>query len=451
MSEGLHFTPKNTGSFSIDHEKMKAQPGSIYLRSPSGESYRITKLGTLSGSSLGDKKVELAQHLKDLSTKELHVLATKVCDVFNKVSETAAFSDQNPQTIRLNEKGYSTRQTEGSDFSARIPMNPSESKVYTSAFKSFEKAMNTLAKHYQTKTDSWLSPYLKNSSARPESPRTGEDESSSEEDLAPGDLGDVTIKKRKTKRPSDEESIEEDRDSLAEEILKEGTIPDMGDIIPGGDIGNIHIQFCQGSIVDGDLLQTLPNPPTCIVNAAQARVMGYSGGGVDGAIHAAANTGSSSPPLKDLPKQRLDIDAEGRENLVDLTPADALQAGQSCISASGALTGIGIQNIIHTLAPQKSGSDGAKKLKEAYYHTLVLARNQGITSLAMPGLGSGVYGWSGNETVRALKTALLEFSMKFPDQEMHIHLIDTLQGGSDGNAKRAQEIPAAYKEAFPTV
>jgi O-acetyl-ADP-ribose deacetylase (regulator of RNase III) len=440
MSEGLQFTPKKTGSFSIDHEKMKAQPGSIYLRSPSGESYRITKLGTLSGSSLGDNKVELAQHLKDLSTKELHLLATKVCDVFNKVSETAAFSDQNPQTIRLNEKGYSTRQTEGSDFSARIPMNPSESKVYTSAFKSFEKAMNTLAKHYQTKTDSWLSPYLKNSSAPPESPRTGEDESSSVEDLVTGDLGDVTIKKRKTKRPSDEESVEE--------ILKEDTIPAMGDIIPGGDIGNIHIQFCRGSIVDGNLLRHLTNPPTCIVNAAQAHVMGASGGGVDGDIHRAANKGLSTDLLKDLPKQRLNIDAKGHETLVSLTPSDALQAGQSCISASGALTEKGIHNIIHTLAPQKSGPGGAEKLKEAYYHTLVLARNQGITSLAMPGLGSGVYGWSGNETVQALKTALEEFSRKFPDQEMQIHLIDTLQGGSDGKAKRAQEIPAAFKKAF---
>ena len=269
------------------------------------------------------------------------------------------------------------------------------------------------------------------------------------EDLVTGDLGDVTIKKRKTKRPSDEESVVEDRDSLAEDILKEGTIPAMGDIIPGGDIGNIHIQFCRGSIVDGNLLRHLTNPPTCIVNAAQAHVMGSSGGGVDGAIHRAANKGLSTGLLKDLPKQRLNIDTKGHETLVDLTRADALQAGQSCISASGALTEKGIQNIIHTLAPRKSGADGAEKLKEAYYHTLVLARNQEITSLAMPGLGSGVYGWSGNETVQALKTALEEFSRYFPDQEMHIHLIDTLEGGSDGNAKRAQEIPAAFKTAFP--
>ncbi|MDE2467154.1 MAG: macro domain-containing protein [Alphaproteobacteria bacterium] len=104
-----------------------------------------------------------------------------------------------------------------------------------------------------------------------------------------------------------------------------------------------------------------------LVNAANAMLA--PGGGVDGAIRAAAGA--------------------------ELTRATALIG--ACPTPSAVITPgfkLAARYVIHTAAPVFTGSSEDDELLAACYrNALILAREQGLGSVAFPALGTGIYGW----------------------------------------------------------
>jgi len=123
-----------------------------------------------------------------------------------------------------------------------------------------------------------------------------------------------------------------------------------------------------------------------IVNAANNGLWG--GGGVDGAIHAAAG-------------ERL-----------DLACAEIRRAGGGCPTGEAVLTPgfrLPARYIIHTVGPVWHGGDHgeAALLASCYTRCLALAEEHGLRSVAFPAISTGVYGYPVEEACGiALETVL---------------------------------------------
>jgi len=156
--------------------------------------------------------------------------------------------------------------------------------------------------------------------------------------------------------------------------------------------------------VQGDI--TSQEDVVAIVNAANAELR--SGGGVAGAIHRAAGPG---------------LEEEAR-------PLAPIRPGQAVITSGHDLPN---RYVIHALGPVY-GRDRpeAEVLAKCYRHSLALAEEHGIDSVAFPAISTGVFGYPVEEAARAslgtvmeetehLKSVRLVRFVLFGDEDLEVH------------------------------
>lgn len=149
-----------------------------------------------------------------------------------------------------------------------------------------------------------------------------------------------------------------------------------------------YISFLKGSVVDMHV--------DAIVNAANSSLLG--GGGVDGAIHLAA----------------------GPELLKECRTLNGCNTGEAKIT--GAYNIEHAKYIIHTVGPIYSGSaQDSALLSMCYKNSLDLALANGCTSIAFPGISTGVYGYPIAEAVQVAMMTGIRWLSNHPDVVMNIY------------------------------
>lgn len=122
--------------------------------------------------------------------------------------------------------------------------------------------------------------------------------------------------------------------------------------------------------VRGDLTEQAVD---AVVNAANSSLLG--GGGVDGALHAAAG-----PALL----------AECRELRRTVLP-DGLPVGHAVATGAGRLR---CRWVIHTVGPNRyAGQTDPALLAACFTRSLDVAAELGARSVAFPAVSAGIYGW----------------------------------------------------------
>jgi O-acetyl-ADP-ribose deacetylase (regulator of RNase III) len=120
----------------------------------------------------------------------------------------------------------------------------------------------------------------------------------------------------------------------------------------------------------GDLTQEASD---AVVNAANSTLLG--GGGVDGALHAAAG-----PTL-----------LEACRHVRKRQYPDGLPVGEAVATIAGDLPA---RWVIHTVGPNRHcGQDDESLLASCYLHSLDVAVELNATTVAFPAIGAGAYGW----------------------------------------------------------
>ena len=124
-----------------------------------------------------------------------------------------------------------------------------------------------------------------------------------------------------------------------------------------------------------------------IVNAANERMLG--GGGVDGAIHAAAGPALLAA-CREVPEVRPGVRCPTGE--ARITPGFQLPA----------------RFVIHTVGPVWRGGDQGEDeaLAAAYRSSLALAAANGVESIAFPAISTGVYGFPPDRAARIAVTTI---------------------------------------------
>jgi O-acetyl-ADP-ribose deacetylase (regulator of RNase III) len=128
------------------------------------------------------------------------------------------------------------------------------------------------------------------------------------------------------------------------------------------------------TVVEGDIVA---QDVDAIVNAANRAMRG--GGGVDGAIHAAAGRGLLDECVERFP--------------------DGLQTGQA-----GWTTGhrLPARWVIHVVGPNyRAGERDRALLESCYRNALAVADELGAVTVAFPLVSAGIYGWPREDAVRA--------------------------------------------------
>ena len=139
--------------------------------------------------------------------------------------------------------------------------------------------------------------------------------------------------------------------------------------------GGVKVEVVQGDIpAQGDV--------EAIVNAANARL--ESGGGVAGAIHAAA----------------------GPELAEEARPLAPIGPGEAVVTSGHNLPN---RYVVHALGPVYSRDrPEAEVLAKCYRHSLALAEEHGIDSVAFPAISTGVFGYPVEEAARVALGAVVE-------------------------------------------
>jgi len=125
-----------------------------------------------------------------------------------------------------------------------------------------------------------------------------------------------------------------------------------------------------------------------IVNAANNSLLG--GGGVDGAIHRAA----------------------GPELLQYNHTLQGCETGQAKIAPGFQLPA---RWVIHTVGPVWQGGEKAESdlLKNCYLNTFQLALDNNITTIAFPGISTGIYGFPKVDAARIALNTMLKYESQF--------------------------------------
>lgn len=149
-----------------------------------------------------------------------------------------------------------------------------------------------------------------------------------------------------------------------------------------------HINFVKGSVIDMHV--------GAIVNAANTSLLG--GGGVDGAIHKAAGSGL----------------------LNECRKLNGCKTGEAKIT--GAYNIKNTDHIIHTVGPVYSGSrEDAEMLAACYINSLDIALENGCSSIAFPGISTGVYGYPLEEAAKVSLLAAVGWLNGHTDTVMNIY------------------------------
>src|ERR671916_1868862 len=140
-------------------------------------------------------------------------------------------------------------------------------------------------------------------------------------------------------------------------------------------VGGVKIELVQGDITSqGDV--------DAVVNAANAQL--ESGGGVAGAIHAAAGPGLA----------------------VEVRPLGPIEPGEAIVTG-----GHGLPNryVIHALGPVY-GQDRPEDelLANCYRNALALAEERAIKSVAFPAISTGIFGYPLEEAAEVALRAVIE-------------------------------------------
>lgn len=149
-----------------------------------------------------------------------------------------------------------------------------------------------------------------------------------------------------------------------------------------------QIRIVKGSVVDMHV--------DAIVNAANSSLLG--GGGVDGAIHRAAGPGL----------------------LEECRKLNGCRCGEAKIT--GAYNIKNAKHIIHTVGPIYSGSkQDAELLSACYKNSLNLALANGCSSIAFPGISTGVYGYPIAEAAKISLDTVMCWLDEHPAVMMDVH------------------------------
>ena len=125
-----------------------------------------------------------------------------------------------------------------------------------------------------------------------------------------------------------------------------------------------------------------------IVNAANSSLLG--GGGVDGAIHRAGGP-AILEECREIRRMRF---------------PQGLPTGEAVVTTGGNLLAL---YVIHTVGPIYGEQRGreAELLANCYYNSLAMAVEKNVTSVALPSIATGVYGYPRDEAA-AISSGTIE-------------------------------------------